>query len=368
MNRKYGGLLSKVFGPASPKQKMILESKAQILIIGGAAGCLSKDHEVLTPSGWIKISEWSGQDILQYDKATGEAKFIPPLEFVKLPCDKLTRIEGNGICQELSDEHTVLFKEDYHTPPKTQLFSEIAETHKNSSGGWEGKFITTFNYSGAGLDLDDETIRERVLCGEITEDYYNCSRHQLDVIMDAIIAQGGMYSSSNKSTADFIQFVVSCFDCESSLKKTGSEYIVNVNVNGGSLRALNDKEKVELKEFIPTDGFKYCFVTQTGFFVTRLEDCVVVTGNSGKSYLLQLMPLAYVDDPQTACIMFRRTTPQLTGAGGLFDTAKSIYLQLDKEWKPKFREKALEAIFPSGAKVLWRHMEYENNKLDHQGE
>lgn len=89
---------------------------------------------------------------------------------------------------------------------------------------------------------------------------------------------------------------------------------------------------------------------------------------SGKSYLLQLMPLAYVDDPQTACIMFRRTTPQLTGAGGLFDTAKSIYLQLDKEWKPKFREKALEAIFPSGAKVLWRHMEYENNKLDHQGE
>lgn len=92
--------MSKVFGPASPKQKMILESKAQILIIGGAAGCLSKDHEVLTPSGWIKISEWSGQDILQYDKATGEAKFIPPLEFVKLPCEKLTRIEGNGICQE----------------------------------------------------------------------------------------------------------------------------------------------------------------------------------------------------------------------------------------------------------------------------
>ncbi|HDR2377088.1 TPA: terminase family protein [Enterobacter asburiae] len=88
---------------------------------------------------------------------------------------------------------------------------------------------------------------------------------------------------------------------------------------------------------------------------------------SGKSYLLQLMPLNIIDDPRTNCIMFRRNTPQLKGGGGLYDTARGIYTQLDPEWKPRFREKDLEAIFPSGAKVKWSHMEYEKDKYSHQG-
>lgn len=88
---------------------------------------------------------------------------------------------------------------------------------------------------------------------------------------------------------------------------------------------------------------------------------------SGKSYLLQLMPLAIIDDPKTNCIMFRRTTPQLKGQGGLFDTARGIYNELDKKFKPRFREKELEAIFPNGAKVKWSHMEYEKDKINHQG-
>ena len=103
---------------------------------------------------------------------------------------------------------------------------------------------------------------------------------------------------------------------------------------------------------------------------------------SGKSYLLQLMPLALIDDPKTNCIMFRRTTPQLKGQGGLFDTARGIYNELPKEWRPRFREKELEAIFPDltpdpdtgkpvkgkdGAKVKWSHMEYVKDKLNHQG-
>lgn len=88
---------------------------------------------------------------------------------------------------------------------------------------------------------------------------------------------------------------------------------------------------------------------------------------SGKSYLLQLMPLAIIDDPKTSCIMFRRTTPQLKGQGGLFDTARGIYNELPSDWKPRFREKEMEAIFPNGAKVKWSHMEYVKDKFNHQG-
>nr|UYL16593.1 MAG: terminase large subunit [Caudoviricetes sp.] len=98
-------------------------------------------------------------------------------------------------------------------------------------------------------------------------------------------------------------------------------------------------------------------------------DILVIGGaaGSGKSYLLQLMPLLIVDDPNTACIMFRRTVPQIRGQGGLFDKAKDIYNQLPPEIKPKFRENEMTATFPNGALVQWKSMQHESNKLDIQG-
>lgn len=86
---------------------------------------------------------------------------------------------------------------------------------------------------------------------------------------------------------------------------------------------------------------------------------------SGKSYLLQMLPLRYIDDPKTTCIMFRRTTPQIKGHGGLYDTAYNMYQQLPPQIKPRFRQQALEAQFPNGAKVKWSHMENEKDKFNH---
>lgn len=49
-------------------------------------------------------------------------------------------------------------------------------------------------------------------------------------------------------------------------------------------------------------------------------DILVIGGaaGSGKSFLLQLMPLKIIDDPHSSVVMFRRTTPQLEGEGGLW--------------------------------------------------
>lgn len=98
-------------------------------------------------------------------------------------------------------------------------------------------------------------------------------------------------------------------------------------------------------------------------------DLLIMGGaaGSGKSYLLQLIPLLIVDDPKTACIMFRRTAPQLRGQGGLFDKAKDIYNQLPPKLKPKFRENAMTATFPNGATVKWQSMQHVTDKLDIQG-
>ena len=88
---------------------------------------------------------------------------------------------------------------------------------------------------------------------------------------------------------------------------------------------------------------------------------------SGKSYLLQMIPLRYIDDGKTDCIMFRRTTPQITGQGGIFEKGKSIYNELPKDIRPRVREKAMEAVFPNGAKIKWQHMERVADKLNIQG-
>jgi len=88
---------------------------------------------------------------------------------------------------------------------------------------------------------------------------------------------------------------------------------------------------------------------------------------SGKSYLLQMIPLRYIDDGKITIIMFRRTTPQIKGQGGIFDTAFNMYNELDASIKPTFRSNDLTCRFPSGASMKWQHMEYEKDKLNIQG-
>lgn len=86
---------------------------------------------------------------------------------------------------------------------------------------------------------------------------------------------------------------------------------------------------------------------------------------SGKSYLLQLLPLRYIDDPNTTIIMFRRTTPQIKGQGGLFDTGVSIYTRLHPSMRPKIKHSTMDITWPSGATQKYTHMEYVKDKFNH---
>ena len=99
---------------------------------------------------------------------------------------------------------------------------------------------------------------------------------------------------------------------------------------------------------------------------------------SGKSYLLQLIPLMLIDDPHTNCIMFRRTNPQIKGAGGIFETGTGIYNQLPPSIRPRIKTGDLEVQFPrrddqgkvhyDGAKIKYQQAEnVEQSKLNAQG-
>jgi len=97
---------------------------------------------------------------------------------------------------------------------------------------------------------------------------------------------------------------------------------------------------------------------------------IVIIGGaagSGKSHLLQMLPLEFADCPKARCIMFRRETDQLKGQGGLFELATDIYNDLPKELRPRMVQSKLRAYFPTGAQVQWKHMERETDRIKHQG-
>lgn len=83
----------------------------------------------------------------------------------------------------------------------------------------------------------------------------------------------------------------------------------------------------------------------------------------GKTFALLLDPLRHVHIPNFGGVIFRRTSVQIRNEGGLWDTSVKLYPVLRGE----ARESSLDWKFPSGAKLSFRHLEYEKNKYDWQG-
>jgi len=70
-----------------------------------------------------------------------------------------------------------------------------------------------------------------------------------------------------------------------------------------------------------------------------------------------------VNNAGYAMMMFRRTMPQITNPGGLWDTAMKIYPHAGA----KSRLQPLGWHFPSGATINFRHLQYDSTVHEHQG-
>ena len=100
------------------------------------------------------------------------------------------------------------------------------------------------------------------------------------------------------------------------------------------------------------------------------ESQVLVIGGAmggGKTYLQQMIGLKYVDDSQTRIVNFRRTMNEITGQGGVYETAQEIYEGLHPTLVPRFVDSKTICTFPSGATAKWSHMEYLKDTKKNQG-
>ena len=83
----------------------------------------------------------------------------------------------------------------------------------------------------------------------------------------------------------------------------------------------------------------------------------------GKSFALLMEPLRHIENPHFGGVIFRRTSPQITNEGALWDEAGKLYPLLNGS--PRVGD--LEYRFPQGSSVSFRHLQHEANKYDWQG-
>lgn len=100
-------------------------------------------------------------------------------------------------------------------------------------------------------------------------------------------------------------------------------------------------------------------------FLSCNADIAIYGGGagSGKSYAMLLDPLRHCGIRGFDGVIFRRTTPEITNPGALWDEAGSIYPNVGAT--PRYG--SLEWNWPAGATIAFRHMEHESDKLRYQG-
>jgi len=100
-------------------------------------------------------------------------------------------------------------------------------------------------------------------------------------------------------------------------------------------------------------------------FLASTADIAIFGGaaGGGKSFCLLMEAVRYTDNPQYGAVIFRRTSPQITNEGGLWDESMAFYSDLGG--RPNLS--TLDWRFPSGSNVGFRHLQYETDKLGWQG-
>lgn len=100
-------------------------------------------------------------------------------------------------------------------------------------------------------------------------------------------------------------------------------------------------------------------------FLSSPADIVIGGAGAGvgKTFSLLLEPTRHIHNPNFGAVCFRRTSPQITAEGGLWDESCNLYPSLGAD--PK--EHVHSWKFKSGAKLSFNHMQHEKNRYDWQG-
>lgn len=117
-----------------------------------------------------------------------------------------------------------------------------------------------------------------------------------------------------------------------------------------------------------------CPSSQKQYDFTASTATITVFGGaagSGKSHCGVADLLQHTHHKSFAGVIFRRTTPQLKGVGGMWQKAQELYGEVATRFlgvkKLRTNTQEMKITFPSKALVQFRHMEHTKDKLNIQG-
>ena len=92
-------------------------------------------------------------------------------------------------------------------------------------------------------------------------------------------------------------------------------------------------------------------------FLASSADIAIFGGAAGcgKTFALLMEPLRHIHVPGFGAVVFRRSMPQITTEGGLWDTARGLYSPM----QANFIENPYRAKFPASTKVEFHHLQYD---------
>jgi len=132
--------------PNPGPQTMARASLADEMFFGG---CVSEDTEFLSPQGWVKISEYSGETIAQWKD--GVIGFVDP-EYLEYPCKELIHFQHSRLSMMLSDDHRMPLY-DYRDNFIVKKACDVAENPSRH------KVPVNFTVPHKGLPMSDDLIR-----------------------------------------------------------------------------------------------------------------------------------------------------------------------------------------------------------------
>jgi len=302
-------------------------------------GCVTGDHEVLTPSGWIKIRDYKNEKIAQWDAITQEIKFIEPKAYVEKEwTGDLYTFKGRAFCAKVTPDHAFPARKG-----RTRYFRVAAEKldlqHRLPvNGNFAFGEIDNIDIQLAAAVQADSTISNGYACFHLVRQrkiarlkeilkrhgasmprpcgcHKNGIRAQIKIDNIPILT-GKLFNEKvlqlTKKKARYLLTEVLLWDgCINGWRREflttdyqsavwiqtlahmlGHESLLRIRPNGkghfGSKKvfcvSFNARKEARAKNFsfdaTPCHEKVYCFTTDTGYFLFRFDDTIAISGNT----------------------------------------------------------------------------------------
>ena len=307
------------------EMKEIINSNEKHIAVVARAGCVDKDTEYYNGNTWVKISNYTGGKVLQYEK-DGSVSLVEPLKYIKEENDIFYKINN----QVLTKEHRVVTDKGIGQLIDLLLENKsinIPVTFKIKNEKIEHSVLDLVCCLLGDYNNEICTIKttlnnkfvEDLLCNiQYGKFNSNCKsiytfKHKpkikklnLDLLKTidldktfyylTSIMENKPYTTKDRNKGEIFQLIGSSVGFKSILDYQGNTYIVKYeNSKFDCIERLYDNVKI-----IKNQDYKYCFTVPSGMLVLRREGKIFVTGNSGKTFTM----LNYVKAKPNEKILF----------------------------------------------------------------